>query len=218
MVINQRTKTLNDVLIDVKRAFGDESGVQLTDTDITRWVNAGQLEIVSKTRLLKAVAQTDLIADQVFYEFPAAEILEVESLHVDGEPLPPMTFVEAEEYILRYDPERKDRGTPKIWYSYGEQIFLWPVSDTTVTNGVTLFYTPAPVNVTDPGDRLALPDKYFNALIRYVLYKAYEMDENFEAANMKQQEMLADLSEYAEDETKVYNRTYPTITVVRDDF
>ena len=218
MVINQRTRTVDHVFTDVKRAFGDESGVQLVDSDLIRWINAGQLEIVSKSKLLKAVARTDLIADQVLYEFPLDKVLEVESLHVDGTPVAPMTFVEAEEYILKFDPEKKDRGNPKVWYSYAEQIFLWPVADHNTTNGVVLFYTPTPNDVAAPGDILALPDKYFNTLVKYVLYKAFEMDENFEASNMKYQEMLADLSEFAEDETRVYNRTYPTLTVVEDDF
>ena len=218
MVINQRTKTVGDVFSEVKRAFGDESGVQLTDADLFRWVNAGQLDIVSKSKLLKAVAQTDIVANQGFYEFPSVAILEVESLHVNGVPTPALTFVEAEEYILKFDPERKDVGTPKIWYSYAEKIFLWPVPDASYAKGLTLYYTPAPVVVSTVGDTLSLPDKYFNTLVQYVLYKAYEMDENFEASSIKMQEMMTNLADFAEDETKVLNRTYGHITVVEDDF
>ena len=41
------TKTVSDIATDVKRTFGDEAGVQVNDTDIARWINSAQIEIVS---------------------------------------------------------------------------------------------------------------------------------------------------------------------------
>ena len=45
MPVERKTKTVQDVLLSVKRQFGDESGVQVTDSDIVRWVDDAQREI-----------------------------------------------------------------------------------------------------------------------------------------------------------------------------
>ena len=212
------TKRLSDVMTEVKRAFGDESGVQLTDSDLIRWTNAGQVDIVTKNKILKALAQTDIVAGTAQYAFPSVSVIEVESIHVDGSPIPALSFVEAEEYILKYDSDRSDSGTPRIWYPYAGQIFLWPKPDSNITNGLSLFYTPMPTAVVASGDLLGIPDKYFNTLINYVLYKAFEMDENFDASSLKMQEMMGNLQEFADEEAKVFNRTYDRITIVEDGF
>ena len=50
------TLNIQDVANRVKRTFGDESGVQVTDDDIIRWVNDAQLEISRQNEdLLEAV-------------------------------------------------------------------------------------------------------------------------------------------------------------------
>ena len=48
------TKTWGDVVANVRRSFGDESGVQLEEGDLLRWINQGQYEIARQNKILKA--------------------------------------------------------------------------------------------------------------------------------------------------------------------
>ncbi len=71
------TYTGTDVATDIKRIFGDEAGVQITDSDIIRWIDVGQLEILKNTQILKATSTSDLIAGQVVYSLASLKILTI---------------------------------------------------------------------------------------------------------------------------------------------
>lgn len=47
------TYTVQDVLTEIKRTFGDEAGVQITDADIYRWIDRGQIELFSSLEVKK---------------------------------------------------------------------------------------------------------------------------------------------------------------------
>jgi hypothetical protein len=49
------TKTALDVVQRIKTQFGDNSGAQLTDDVIYRWINDGQQEIVNHSKTLKTL-------------------------------------------------------------------------------------------------------------------------------------------------------------------
>ena len=66
--------TALDVITRVKTQFGDNSGAQLTDSTIIRWINDGQQEIVNNNPILKAVKQTNIVAGQAEYTFPGDKV------------------------------------------------------------------------------------------------------------------------------------------------
>src|SRR6266550_1929185 len=100
-------QTVSRIAADIKsavvRQFGDESSVQITDADIFRWVNQGQLEICRKHRLLKGLKLSNLIAGQKDYTIPD-DVLFVQQLLVNGQGVDYRSFEEATIYILENDP------------------------------------------------------------------------------------------------------------------
>jgi hypothetical protein len=62
MTYSNPTKTVGQIYDYVKRAFGDESGVQLTNADIVRWINDAQNEIAEAAGVIPFVG-----AGQLFY-------------------------------------------------------------------------------------------------------------------------------------------------------
>jgi hypothetical protein len=56
MSYSSPTKTVGNVQSQVKRVFGDESGVQLTNDDITRWINEAQVDIAKQNQILQTTA------------------------------------------------------------------------------------------------------------------------------------------------------------------
>lgn len=175
-----------DVSIRVKGQFGDTSGAQVSDDAILRWINDAQREIVNSNFLLRATKYSDVIAGQHDYAFPEDKVLAIEAVSIDGVPLNPVSIQQARDFILARDPEfeRKEK-TPTVWYERAGIITVYPAPSTTLTNGLKLEYLKVPVDLTAMTDALAVPDRYFNELVNYVLAQAMEMDENFSAATYK---------------------------------
>jgi hypothetical protein len=215
VTLNTRTRLVSDVGVAVRRQFGDESGVQITDADILRWVNDGQNEINLKNKVLKAIATTNIVASQSLYSIPVEDTVNIESIHFNGVPLRSMSYVEAEQYILLNPANDTFAGDSLIWYEYAGSINLWPIPQSNVTNGLTILIIKAPAQVTMLSDTLQLPDKYFNSLVTYVLQQAYEMDEDWDASSFKSQQFEKGVGELS-DEGGDGTLSYPVIGLVSD--
>lgn len=215
MSLNPITKTAADIATYVKRQFGDESGVQITDQDIYRWINAAQLQIVGKIAPIKGKATTNIISGTRTYSFVGLPIHQIESLHYDGNFLPPKSFAQAERDIIEY-PDNPDAGTPAFWYEWAGEVYLFPTPNQSVTDGLEIYYTKMPTTVVTGSDLLSVPDKFFEAISAWVLMKAYELDEEFDQANNQRQFFDGQLMEQNGEELTSANSTYPVITYVGD--
>lgn len=209
------TRIVQNVIDYVKRQFGDESGVQINDTDVIRWINAGQDEIFRRSEPIKATSTTNATAGQYAYNFPA-DVLKVQSILYDGTPVRYVSFQEAEEYLLSEDPKRTQTGIPQIWFEWGGEFTLWPTPPATIVNGITIKYVKAPTAVTAVGDTLSTPDTYFNRLVEFVLQQAYELDENWAAAESKANQFGDNLQQQT-GSGNTSAATYPRITVLDED-
>lgn len=214
MPLRPTTKTLQDLLTDIKRTFGDEAGVQLTNDDIARWANTGAQEIVTANKALKAKAVVPTVIGQTVYAFPE-NIQQIESLHYDNMFLENVPFATAEQAILSNDPLGVETGEPRFWYEWAGELTLWPKPD--AVKNLTLYYTAYPTKLTGVTTQpLSVPDKFYAALCDFVLSKAYEMDEDFPNAQAAEQRFRLALDAQAEDERSSANMTYPVIQDVRD--
>lgn len=209
------THTAQEIADYVKRQFGDESGVQVTDADIIRWINTAARDIFKQKEPLKTIGTAALVAGQSQYTWPS-NILQVQSLRVNNRPLKMMSFQDAENFIFDQDPDGIASGQPTIWYEYGGQFFLYPKPDRAAASGIQIYYIPAPTMIDALSDVLTVPDQYFNAVQHHVLSQAYELDENFEAAQMKAVSFANEMGEENSDGS-VEPDTYPTITILPED-
>jgi hypothetical protein len=126
-----------------------------------------------------------------------------------------MTFLAAQEYIIRQDSGTK-QGTPTFWYEYAGTINLWPVPDTAITGGLKIFYSSAPTLITTVGQSLSIPDAYFNAIVQHCMTQASAMDENFQAAQAYSQQFETSIQKLA-NRTQSESNQYPTITLLPGD-
>lgn len=215
MPILTTTKTAQNVSDAVKRQFGDESGAQITDTDIIRWINEGQLEIARKTKYSKTTASTPSVADQAQYSMPGVNIIGIEAVTYKAVPLDQRTFVEVQELLLKVkDPTGTNlTDTPFLWYEYDDSIFLHP-APTVAGDTITLFCSVQPATVTSLSDDLSVPDTYYKTLVDYILQQAYELDDDWNGSRVKQSMVDAALTDIGDD---VSERTYPVITILAED-
>lgn len=153
------TRTVRDVASYVKRQFGDESGVQITDEDILRWVNSAQAEIANSNGVLKATATMPLSVDVYQYPLGASMSIEsIQSIRVQGIRIEHMSFNEFELYVENEDPNRISRGRPTVWTEWGGSLNLYPIPDSGYT--MEVFFYAAPTVLTSQTDPLASEHRY----------------------------------------------------------
>jgi hypothetical protein len=210
------TRTLSDVFEYVKRQFGDESGVQITIGDCTRWVNAAEAEIISQNQVLRAVATSSTAANDEDYSLgDGMDIQTINSIQVEGVKIPFKNFNEAQDYITRNDPLKTQHAFPIFWYEWAGTIFFYPVPDKVYA--IKVLYHKTPMLLVNASDKLNVPDNYFNRILEYVMSQAYELDEQFEAAGTKGAQFENKLLSMSLDEAYVNIDTYPMITVMAED-
>lgn len=217
MAFGSSTFTVNDVVERVKRQFGDESAVQVTVDDMKRWINDGQREIVNKNPILKTIARTDIVSGQGNYKFTGLNILSIQSMRYSGQPLKYMSFADADEFITSQDPNKNTKGTPTIWYEWSGEVTLYPTPVENLTQGLTLYYTAAPNEVSSLSDVLTIPNTYFTAIVQYVLQQAYELDEDWEASNQKAGQFQNSIAGLSESESSPHTNFYNTLTISPED-
>lgn len=216
MALAPITKKAQDVYNYVSRIFGDEAAVQVTSADVLTWINMGQREIILQNPAIKATASIDLLANVTAYDPAALDILQIQSIWVNGMPIEHKTFQEAEQYIISQDTKNQARGTPVLWYDWAGSIYVYPAPDNNYVAGLTVFYLKNPAQITALSDTLTVPDQFFNALCQYVMSQAYELDEDSQNSQFKLGQFQQGLDRQA-DEQESQRAYYPTVTVLYDD-
>lgn len=202
-----------DVISRVKRQFGDESGAQVTDADIIRWINDGQNEIAQMHELLEATAVTKTLAGKVDYELPDSMVT-LQAIYYNGAKLRNLSNQEFDEYIRVANDGGNSEGS-YVYTSWGNRITLFPAPASSLDLRINFSCFPAPVEIS--ADELNIPLRYHNRLVEYVLAQAYELDENFEAATFKANQMTNAMSQTLGDEQWDEHSEYPTILVRAED-
>lgn len=211
------TKTGTNLADEAKVMFGDVDEVQATDADWLRWINNGQREIVAVNPILQDTVLHDITAGTNTYSYPADYIQYIQQLYYDGVPLTSYSYNEAIEYLLR-EGTPTTTGTPIIWYTWAQQIILYPTPDETLASGLRIDFVRIPTDLTALTDPIDLPDRYYQTLLDYVLGRVHELDENPEMSSLKRNDFAEGLGKLSEQENKVRINSYPTITVRPEDF
>lgn len=202
------TLHLSDLQTYVKRQFGDESGVQITDADIARWVNIGTMEIVTKNPFNEAILDTPSVIGQQAYSLPT-DLIEMLSVEYDSTYMLTSTSFEGMKEIL--STNQTQRGIPQFWYKFANQLFLWPVPSAIKT--IRIYYIQAPSRISSPSDLLPIPDRYYDQLCAFVMSKAYELDEDLPSAAAQRQMFEEKLKE----KSGIENNMEGSFPVVKDD-
>lgn len=214
---------VSDVMERVKRAFGDESGVQISDPDIIRWINDAQREMVKHNEtLLEKAAVSSTVANQQEYSMPTDLLIFRQVSHKPSGfrsymRLKGYSFVEFNELVDGFDGTEYPTGTPNVFTIHAEKLILFPIPEQSITNSLKIYYNRKPVDVTNQASVLDLPDSYFEPIVKYCMTQAYEMDEDWEAASNKGSELMSDINLLKGRGDWKQQDVYPTITVLNED-
>lgn len=200
----------------VKRTFGDESGVQVTDSDIIRWMNDGMREIASANDILQTKGTIASVSGTQAYSLPA-DCLTLRSVWYGGVKLDMYTMAQVEEFLVTTGTAYAEGGNPQYYWIWANQLNFYPIPADSTASQITVFYTRTPIDVSILGDDLDIPVQYHNALVAYVLKQAYELDEDWTASGNKLTEFQTGLNDLKENETVGATRFYKGITTTEWD-
>ena len=176
----------------VRRLFGDENNIVIERQDIIDWTNAAQVDIARTTQCLpKDVTQAA-------NTFPVT-LPDMISMYrvVYGSPQTPKTFTTLEQIdaeTLSYGAQPV--GVPNQYYLRANKVYLYPFPATNDTTSVVITYNRMPMELTVANtDPLDVPVANHEDIVRFVLAKAYEKNENYEAVSMSIEAYQAGLSQ-----------------------
>jgi hypothetical protein len=214
---------VSDVITRVRRTFGDEAAVQVTDEDIIRWLNDGQIEIVKHNDgALQKTGLLNLIAEQSQYALPA-DLFILRSLRYKFSDmlsfgnLKYKNMQEFDDSIDGWDGTAYTSGNPMFFTRYENNIILFPIPNQSVVGGLKVLYNQKPTDMVLTTDPLTLPLIYHNTLLKYCLWQASLLDEDHEPALMYKGDFQADMGMLRTREESDPVATYPVITVLEYD-
>lgn len=210
---------VQDIVTRVKRVFGDEAGVQITDDDLLRWISDAQEEIVKDNEgLMETTGTANIVQNQADYDVPA-DMSVLRSLKYKGFRVKALSFAEFNEYIDGYSSASSNYGpgTPEYFTIWQNKITLFPKPNEDVTAGLTIYYISHPPVVTTLGDSLTVPIQYHNAIVKYCLKQAYDLDEDFQKSQTMKAEYDKDMMQLNDRNKWISQEYYPTITTLPED-
>lgn len=207
---------VSDIKRRVKRAFGDESGSQITDTDIIDWINDAQIEICRSNDVIQVIGTIATTINVGLYSLTAlADILKLVTVKYDGMTLKGMTQQEADEFISTYDQGVLGTGIPQYFWIFAGKITLYPVPSQ--VKNLSIYYIRKPLAVAIDADIPEIPVQYHTQIVDYCIARSRQQDNDVNGYLTKMTEFKGNVKESAIDEDWVSQQFYPNISVSRDD-
>lgn len=221
----------NQIAARVKRQFGDESGVQVTDSDVMMWLNDALREAaIQNSNINLKRKYVPCIADEVSYPLPdATNVIGVHSIQYrasDGERYLPLMYASTAQmdqlfpdWNSGYTPNNAGSGTP-AFYSVGAsgKFIVYPAPEATYGLGFSILYSSMFTETSDLNVGLEISPRYYQYLVEYCLMKAYEMDENWEAADRKASYIQSTLNVLSVDDANMNQGIFPSIAHRAEDY
>lgn len=209
---------VREIMTRVQRQFGDESGAQITEDDILRWCNDGQLDIARRTECLQSHAETSSAADDGSYELPD-EFMFARRVTFDNILLHRIELETLDGMHGTYrDREGAFTGEPESYYIWGHKLYIYPAPSAPGVGNLDIFFVRTPALLRFDTDVPEIPLHMHEDLVRYCLTRAKELDEDWDAAKMIGGEYDARVLNARHETKDPYIDTYPAVRLIPGDW
>lgn len=211
---------VQDIVTRVRSQFGDATGIQVSNQDIFNWINDGMRDICYAANLIQTRASADVKLGQMDYNWPD-DVLTIFNIKHNGIVLTSLTIEERDMFLENADAAtiQTTLGVPSHYWIWADTITLYPTPSEDLESGLVAYYTRTASPILSVNDSLdsKFPLSFHNALLDRVLQWAYEKDENWQAAQVKEGQFSTNVSKLAEDASYNEHEEYPHITVSERD-
>lgn len=219
---------IQDVTTRIQRTFGDEAAVQVSQSDVYRWINDAQREAcMQHENLLQKVAYVTGVVGQNEYSLPT-DCLTVNGIYYRESSSATVSYYKMQflsisdfnDYCDGWSGPDYGNGLPQV-YTRGDttegKFVVFPPPDAAYTNAFKINYARYPTDVASLSDPIDLPVYYHNYVVEFCLMKAYEMDEDWDSAGKKAAYVQAALDFNNNREGWFGRESYPTVSARWED-
>lgn len=201
---------VSEIATRVRRQMGDDTSQIIQDADIIRWVNDAQLEICSSVDVLAQTSTAATIANNPDYTMPI-DTNRVYSVKWQGQRLRQVSLQQAEEmYPSKDDSVNYPKGSPSVFWTWGNVISLYPAPSTTGASDLRIFYYRNPVVITATTQTPELPLDFHPRIVEYCIAQAADIDDDNTKYSVKINEFKGGIQNTLGQDREV--QYYPFIT------
>lgn len=205
---------LAEIKTSVKRQFGDESGAQITEADITRWANDAIRDIVRKVEITNQHRETAAVAEDGSYELPD-NFMYIARVTFDNR-----LINERKLQDLDLDSRAVDTagsGTPESYYIWNNTLYLYPAPSRGGSGNLDIWYVSQPAALTSDTDVPEIPTYMHEDIVRYCLARAKELDEDWAASQIFDADYEARVMQARYEKSAQPTDSYPSVRTLPGD-
>lgn len=186
---------VSQVLTDVRRDLLESTAEFWSDSELIRLINRAESDYVNKTRILEDEAELSLVQGQLDYPLPrnwsSAKAVFIKILNDDGTFMWKRVYPLTLEKVSQQQPNflnttTDNQGRPTRYWIWNRRLYLNKAPDAQFATSLHLFFKSKPTPVTNTTDTLNLEDDLCEAIVAYVLWKAWMKEQEFERASDQQ--------------------------------
>jgi hypothetical protein len=205
---------VGEIVTSVQRQFGDDSGAQITQTDIIRWINQAMVDIARKTDCVQDHKEASVTAGDNNYGLPD-DFLNVRKVTYNDSPLQSTTMEIADIMWPERMLSASGGGNPQYYYIWAKVLYLYPTPATTGSGNLDIYYSRLPAAVTGTLDVPEIPVTYHEDIEKYCLSKAKELDDSMDESALLKKIYDDRIIESRYEENK--SDSYPSVRLVPGD-
>lgn len=205
---------LLEIKTAVKRQFGDESGAQITEADITRWANDAIRDIVRKVEITNQHRETSVVVGDGGYELPD-NFMYIARVTYDNRLINERKLVDLDLQSTGVDSA--GTGTPEAYYIWSNTLYLYPAPSSAGTGNLDIWYVSQPTALAVDEDIPEIPTYMHEDIIRYCLARAKELDEDWSASQALSNDYEARIMQARYEKSAQPTDSYPSIRTLPGD-
>lgn len=189
--------TAQEIIDQVRAALVEPVAGFWSDTELLGWINRAELDFNNRTRILESKAVTGTISGQIEYPLPSNCLSVRLVLFNDADTASGQTPNWVRIYPSNLEKSGQQTpnflntssgatGTPRSYVIWGRTLLLTPPPLVTAGSNITMFYKAKPIPVALASAQLNLDDSFKDGIIAYVLWKAYEKEQEVDKAAAQQ--------------------------------
>lgn len=183
---------VSTILSDARKELLETSAQFWSDTELIRYLNRGVADFVVKTRINEAEAELSLVQGQSDYPLPAnwssARAIFHKQVRDDGSyqwvRIYPFNLEKAAQQSPNFlNTTTDNQGRPTRYFIWNRRLFLNKAPDAEFATTLHLFFKSKPLPVVNSTDTVDLEDDLQEAILAYVLWKAWKKEQESDLAD-----------------------------------
>lgn len=186
----------SDIIANVRSTLVEPVAGFWTDAELLNWLKRAENDYVNKTRILDDKEFTSTIAGVNEYPLPS-NCLSVRGILLNdnngiGDPnwirLSPTNLEKSmQEFPNFTSVASNQQGSPRRYLVWGRSLYLFPTPDAAGSSNIMMFFKAKPIPQNTINDPLNIDDSLADGVIAFILWKAYEKENEPEKAEIQRQ-------------------------------